>query len=37
MTKELEKYAEMTGLTKSLTAVLKMLYEMDERPEDPLE
>lgn len=37
MTEEFENYLEETGVTGSLTAVLKMLYEMDEKPVDPLE
>jgi len=34
---ELINYLEKTGVTDNVTAVLKMLYEMDEKPVDPLE
>jgi len=35
--KEFEKYSEMTGLNDSLIAVLGLLYDMEEKPADPLE
>lgn len=37
MTEEYTNYLEKTGVIAKLTDVLKLLYEMDEKPVDPLE
>lgn len=34
---EFTHYLENTGVISKVTAVLKLLYEMDEKPVDPLE
>ncbi|KAL5239038.1 hypothetical protein ACI65C_006577 [Semiaphis heraclei] len=37
MTEEITNYLEKTGVISKVTDVLKLLYEMDEKPDDPLE
>lgn len=37
LAEEFEDYLNKIGVTESLTAVLKLLYEMTEKPADPLE
>ncbi|XP_025404729.1 c-Myc-binding protein homolog [Sipha flava] len=37
LAEEFEEYLEHTGVVESLTTVLKLLYEMPEKPADPLE
>ncbi|XP_060875654.1 c-Myc-binding protein homolog [Metopolophium dirhodum] len=37
MTEEVINYFEKTGVIAKVTDVLKLLYEMDEKPVDPLE
>ncbi|KAL4153156.1 hypothetical protein QTP88_000989 [Uroleucon formosanum] len=37
MTEEITSYLEKTGVIAQITDVLKLLYEMDEKPVDPLE
>jgi len=37
MTEEITNYLEKTGVISKVTNVLKLLYEMDEKPDDPLE
>ncbi|XP_008185611.1 c-Myc-binding protein homolog isoform X1 [Acyrthosiphon pisum] len=37
MTEEITSYLEKTGVIAQITDVLRLLYEMDEKPDDPLE
>jgi len=37
MTEEITSYLEKTGVIAQITDVLRLLYEMDEKPVDPLE
>ncbi|XP_022181981.1 C-Myc-binding protein homolog [Myzus persicae] len=37
MTEEITNYFEKTGVIAKVTDVLKLLYEMNEKPDDPLE
>lgn len=37
MTEEVINYFEKTGVIAKVTDVLKLLYEMDEKPVDPFE
>lgn len=37
MTQEFNGYLEKTGVNERLKNVLKLLYEMDEKPANPLE
>lgn len=37
MTQEFNDYLEKNGINNSLTNVLKLLYDMEEKPVDPLE